>query len=58
MPLISCKNKLNVVFSNKIDDQSLIVARLDNLGKGACGSTIQNLNLMLGFEDYCGLKIK
>ena len=46
------------VFSNKIDDQILIVARLDNLGKGACGSAIQNLNLMLGFEDYCGLKIK
>lgn len=32
---------------------SMIITRLDNLGKGASGAAIQNMNLMLGFdEDY------
>lgn len=35
--------------------QLLIVVRLDNLGKGACGAAIQNLNLMLGCDELCGL---
>jgi N-acetyl-gamma-glutamyl-phosphate reductase len=30
---------------------ALLVAVLDNLGKGASGAAIQNLNLMLGFEE-------
>ena len=33
----------------------LLVALLDNLGKGACGAAIQNLNLMLGFAEGAGL---
>jgi N-acetyl-gamma-glutamyl-phosphate reductase len=33
----------------------LLVAVLDNLGKGASGAAIQNLNLMLGFEESTGL---
>ena len=33
------------------DDQILVVARLDNLGKGASGAAVQNLNLMLGFDE-------
>jgi len=32
----------------------LLVARYDNLGKGACGAAIQNLNLMLGFSETLG----
>ncbi len=32
-----------------------LVAILDNLGKGASGSAIQNLNLMLNFEEHKGL---
>lgn len=35
--------------------QLLLVARLDNLGKGAAGAAIQNLNLMLGCEELYGL---
>jgi N-acetyl-gamma-glutamyl-phosphate reductase len=36
------------------DRQILAVSRLDNLGKGASGSAIQNMNIMLGIdEDYC-----
>ena len=33
----------------------LLIALLDNLGKGACGAAIQNLNLMLGFDEGAGL---
>ena len=33
----------------------LLVALLDNLGKGACGAAIQNLNLMLGLDEGAGL---
>jgi len=33
----------------------LLVALLDNLGKGAAGAAIQNLNLMLGLEERAGL---
>ena len=35
------------VYANS-QDQALLVARLDNLGKGASGAAVQNLNLMLG----------
>lgn len=33
----------------------LLVALLDNLGKGASGAAVQNLNLMLGFAEDAGL---
>ena len=35
----------------------LLVATLDNLGKGACGVAIQNLNLMLGVAETTGLPV-
>jgi N-acetyl-gamma-glutamyl-phosphate reductase len=34
----------------------LLVAILDNLGKGAAGVAIQNLNLMLGLAEDAGLR--
>jgi N-acetyl-gamma-glutamyl-phosphate reductase len=34
----------------------LLVAILDNLGKGAAGTAIQNLNLMLGLDERQGLR--
>jgi N-acetyl-gamma-glutamyl-phosphate reductase len=37
------------------DEQILLMARLDNLGKGASGAAVQNLNLMLGFDEASGL---
>ena len=37
------------------EQQLLIVARLDNLGKGASGAAVQNLNLMLGVDEASGL---
>ena len=35
---------------------ALLVAILDNLGKGAAGAAIQNLNLMLGLDEAAGLR--
>ena len=39
------------------DDQVLLVARLDNLGKGASGAAVQNLNIMTGAEELSGLAL-
>lgn len=38
------------------DDRVTITALLDNLGKGASGAAVQNMNLMLGFDERKGLK--
>jgi N-acetyl-gamma-glutamyl-phosphate reductase len=38
------------VFGNDGHRQAVLVARLDNLGKGASGAAVQNLKLMLGLE--------
>ena len=39
-------------------DQTLIVSRFDNLGKGASGAAVQNMNLMLGLDETTGLAVK
>lgn len=36
------------VFANEAYHQAVLIARLDNLGKGASGAAVQNLQLMLG----------
>jgi N-acetyl-gamma-glutamyl-phosphate reductase len=36
------------VFGNEAEGQAVLVARLDNLGKGASGAAVQSLKLMLG----------
>jgi N-acetyl-gamma-glutamyl-phosphate reductase len=42
-------NKLELaVYTNEAHRQAVLVARLDNLGKGASGAAVQNLSLMLG----------
>ncbi len=41
-------NRLEIhVFANEAQRQAVVVARLDNLGKGASGAAVQNLRLML-----------
>ncbi len=37
------------------EEQVLLVARLDNLGKGASGAAVQNLNLLLGVDEATAL---
>jgi len=44
------------VFSNEVHDQIVLAAQLDNLGKGAAGQAVQNLNLMLGIPETSGLE--
>jgi N-acetyl-gamma-glutamyl-phosphate reductase len=43
------------VFANDKAEQALLVARLDNLGKGASGAAVQNLNIALGLDEKTGL---
>jgi len=43
------------VFGNADGTQARLVALLDNLGKGASGAAVQNLNLMLGLPEAAGL---
>ena len=39
------------VFASDRHRQALLVAHLDNLGKGASGAAVQNMRLMLGLAD-------
>lgn len=51
---LSGKNKLEIfTFGN--DEQILLCARLDNLGKGASGAAVQCLNIMMGIDETTGL---
>lgn len=43
------------VFGSEEAGQARLVALLDNLGKGASGAAVQNLNLMLGLPETSGL---
>ncbi|TMM48783.1 N-acetyl-gamma-glutamyl-phosphate reductase [Qipengyuania marisflavi] len=45
------------VFGNKGGWHARLVARLDNLGKGASGAAVQNLNLMCGLPETSGLQL-
>jgi N-acetyl-gamma-glutamyl-phosphate reductase len=38
------------VYANEAQRQAVLVARLDNLGKGASGAAVQNIRLMLGLN--------
>lgn len=49
-------NRLRLhVFGDRGGEQVRLVALLDNLGKGASGAAVQNLNLMLGLDEGAGL---
>lgn len=45
------------VFGAKDGSQARLVAVLDNLGKGASGAAVQNLNLMAGLPEAAGLQL-
>jgi len=45
------------VFGAKDGAQARLVASLDNLGKGASGAAVQNLNLMAGLAETSGLAL-
>ena len=39
------------------DERALLVSRFDNLGKGASGAAIQNMNILLGVDETEGLNL-
>ena len=41
------------VFGN--DERMVLVSRFDNLGKGASGAALQNMNIVLGIDEAEGL---
>ena len=43
------------VCGNEQAGQARLIATLDNLGKGAAGAAVQNLNIMAGFDPVAGL---
>ena len=47
-------NKLEIIVCGH-EEQTSITARFDNLGKGASGAAVQNMNIMLGIDERCGL---
>lgn len=40
------------------DERILLVSRFDNLGKGASGAAIQNMNILLGIDETTGLEVR
>lgn len=48
-------NRIDLFVAAHSQGHLLLIALLDNLGKGACGAALQNLNLMLGFDEDRGL---
>ena len=36
-------------------DSAFVASRFDNLGKGASGAAVQNMNIMLGLDETAGL---
>ena len=45
------------VFSDGFTDRTIVICAQDNLGKGAAGQAIQNVNRALGLEDSAGLRL-
>lgn len=52
--LMAGKDGMKITLVGK-EDRMVAIALFDNLGKGASGAAIQNLNLMLGVDETTGL---
>jgi N-acetyl-gamma-glutamyl-phosphate reductase len=48
-------NRVDLFVFGQGGDQALLMARLDNLGKGASGAAVQSMNLHLGLDEGLGL---
>ena len=58
-----CSNKLSFndgmeIFVEGNEDRIMLMARYDNLGKGASGAAIQNMNILLGVDETTGLNLE
>ena len=47
-------NDLNIFVCGN-ETQAIVAAQFDNLGKGASGAAVQNLNIMMGVDENYGL---
>lgn len=47
-------NRLEIIVTGN-ETQANLMARFDNLGKGASGAAVQNMNIMLGLDETTGL---
>ena len=47
-----------IVYLEKHDDTLLVISMIDNLLKGASGQAVQNMNLMMGWDETAGLHLK
>ena len=52
---LSGKDNMEVTVCGN-EDRILLVSRFDNLGKGASGAAIQNMNILLGIDEKTGLE--
>ena len=50
------KDTMRIIVSGH-EKQTMVTALFDNLGKGASGAAIQNMNIMLGLEETTGLNL-
>jgi N-acetyl-gamma-glutamyl-phosphate reductase len=58
LPATTCNDTNRAeIFAFGHEDQILVAARFDNLGKGASGAAIQCMNIMLGLEETAGLAV-
>jgi N-acetyl-gamma-glutamyl-phosphate reductase len=46
------------VFEDRLTGSSIVICALDNLGKGAAGQAIQNVNRLFGLEETTGLRLE
>ena len=47
-----------IVYVERHEDQLLMISCIDNLLKGAVGQAVENMNLMFGLNEDCGLRLK
>jgi len=53
---LALKDTMRIIVSGH-ENQTMVTALFDNLGKGASGAAIQNMNIMLGLEETTGLNL-
>ena len=53
---LALKDSLRLIVTGH-EKQTMVTALFDNLGKGASGAAIQNMNIMLGVDEATGLNI-
>ncbi len=54
---LSGRDDMEITVSGN-EERLLLIARFDNLGKGASGAAIQNMNIMLGLKETTGLNVQ